>query len=158
MTRIWGWVAATIVMAAVLFGISQYDWRDYEAAVDSSGQRIQQRAGPNEGGQPGTTIGTGEIHRAGQLTAITGQLRLTDEQRRRVRGQIAGRPEARVQTADFTISVGASVPPQVELQDLPMELADTLGGYHGSQYLIVRDQVVIIDESRRIVAIIPNVG
>jgi hypothetical protein len=39
-----------------------------------------------------------------------------------------------------------------------MEMADTLGGYHGSQFLIVRDQVVIVDEARRIVAIIPNVG
>lgn len=152
MKTIWGWLAATVVMVAVLFGISQYDWRSH----DQDPTRSQQRAGMSESARHDATTGTGEAQRAPEGTA--GQLRLSDEQRRRVRAQLAGRGDARVQSADFTISVGASVPRQVQLPDLPMELADTLGGYHGSKYLIVRDQVVIVDESRRIVAIIPHVG
>src|SRR5687767_14983561 len=122
MRRIWGWIAATVVMAAVLFGISQYDWRNHDAAQTPTDQRASKRE---------ATTGSGE--RAQEVITTAGQLRLTDEQRRRVRAQLTGRGEARVQTADFTISVGASVPRQVQLQDLPMELADTLGGYHGSQ-------------------------
>lgn len=163
MRRIWSWVAVTVVMAAVLFGISQFDWRSHEQALAPNGPRTDQSAGVSEAGKNDlikndVTIGKGDAQRAQEITTTAGRLQLTDEQRRRVRAQLTGRGEARVETADFTISVGASVPRQIELPDLPMELADTLGGYHGSKYLIVRDQCVIIDEGRRIVAIIPNVG
>jgi hypothetical protein len=156
MKSIFGWVAATVVMVAVLFGISQYDWRGHDQ--DPTGQRYQQRAGMSQAGKQDSTTGKSEEQRAQDVEGTARDLRLSDDQRRRIKAQLAARGEARVQTADFTISVGASVPRQVQLHDLPMETADTLGGYHGSQFLIVRDQGVIVDEARRIVAIIPHVG
>jgi hypothetical protein len=156
MKSIWGWIAACVLMVAVLFGISQYDWRNH--GQDATGQRSQQHSGMSTAGKQAATTGKSANQRYAEVTGTARDLRLTDEQRRRIRAQLTGRGEARVQTADFSISIGVSVPRQVHLQDLPMEIADSLGGYHGSQYLIVRDQVIIIDESRRIVAIIPKVG
>ena len=45
------------------------------------------------------------------------------------------------------------------MHDLPNEIADALGGYNGDQYLLVRNQLVIVDRaSRRIVALIPGVA
>jgi hypothetical protein len=158
MRSILGWVAATVLMVAVLFGISRYDWRNHDQAQNATGQRSQQSSGMSQAGKLDATTGKSEEQRSQEVLGTARELRLNDEQRRRIRAQLGARGEARVQTADFTISVGASVPRQVQLHDLPMEMADTLGGYHGSQFLIVRDQVVIVDEARRIVAIIPNVG
>jgi Protein of unknown function (DUF1236) len=64
-----------------------------------------------------------------------------------------------VNKVDFSLVVGSSVPRDVELQNLSPEIADALGGYSGDQYLLVRDQLVIVDRSsRRIVALIPGVG
>jgi hypothetical protein len=53
----------------------------------------------------------------------------------------------------------AAVPRQAQLTDLPAGLADLLYGSNGDQYLLVRDQMIIVDsQSRRIVALIPGVG
>ena len=154
MRSILRWAAVAVVMVGILFGISQYDWRGHELAQNASGERDQQRSSLS--GRPGGTNGKSGEQR--DMFGPARELRLTEEQRRVIKAQLVARREARVQAADFPVSVGTSVPPQVPVQDLPMEIADTLGGYHGSQYLIIRDQVVIVDESRRIVAVIANVG
>jgi hypothetical protein len=83
---------------------------------------------------------------------------LTPEQREKIRGQVAGPRLSRVDTSEFTPTLGTVVPAHVLLHRLPAELADVIGGYHGSYYLIVRDQLVIVDPNvRRIVAVVPGV-
>jgi hypothetical protein len=60
---------------------------------------------------------------------------------------------------DFSVVIGAAVPRQAQLKDLPATLADMLNGYNGDQYILIRDQMIIVDhQSRRIVAVIPGVG
>jgi hypothetical protein len=59
----------------------------------------------------------------------------------------------------FSIVIGSSVPREVKLEDLPVEIADVLNGYNGDQYLIVGDQLVVVDrQSRSISAIVPGIG
>ena len=86
-------------------------------------------------------------------------LSLTDQQREQIRAYFAKRQGHAVDNVSFTLSIGAAVPRQVELHDLPAELADIMQGYRGGQYIRVRDQLVIVDQpSRRVVAIVPGIG
>ena len=65
----------------------------------------------------------------------------------------------RLQSVDFSVAIGAAVPRKVELQKLPPQITSVLGGYQGDDYLIVGDQLVIVDQSaRRVIAIVPNIG
>jgi hypothetical protein len=51
------------------------------------------------------------------------------------------------------------VPHQVALKDIPPEITQVMNGYQGDQYLLVQDEMVIVDQhSRRVVAIVPAVG
>jgi hypothetical protein len=89
----------------------------------------------------------------------TSHVSLTAEQKQRLSGLLKGQPQARRDSAGLTLSIGASVPPQIELANLPDAAADVLHGYNGDKYLIIGDQLVIVDrEIKRIVALIPNVA
>jgi hypothetical protein len=71
----------------------------------------------------------------------------------------AGKSANRLQSVDFSVAIGAAVPRKVELQKLPAQISSVIGGYQGDDYLIVGDQLVIVDRSaRRVVAIVPNIG
>jgi hypothetical protein len=51
------------------------------------------------------------------------------------------------------------VPAQAELHQLPGTVSSIMNGYQGDNYILVRDQLVIVDrESRRVVAIIPGIA
>jgi len=92
------------------------------------------------------------------LNSATG-LKLTDVQREQIRSYFAGKSANRLQSVDFSVAIGAAVPRQVELQKLPDQISSVLGGYQGDDYLIVGDQLVIVDQSaRRVVAIVPNIS
>jgi uncharacterized protein DUF1236 len=99
-----------------------------------------------------------EDPRTREITGPAAALAPTPEQREKIRGQVAGPRESRVDTSEFTPTLGNIVPLHVLLHRLPAEIADIMGGYHGSDYLIVRDQLVIVDpNARRIVAVVPGV-
>jgi hypothetical protein len=60
---------------------------------------------------------------------------------------------------DFSVAIGAAVPQQVKLQKLPSQISSVIGGYQGDDYLLVGDQLIIVDPSaRRVVAIVPGIG
>jgi hypothetical protein len=155
---VWAWIAATVVVVAGLVGVSRYDWSDQGPGRDATGQFSQQRSGASEAGKHDTMTGKSQSERFDEVTGSLRPVQLNEDQRRRVRELLASQTAARVDTFDYSISIGASVPRQIQLHDLPLELADALGGYHGSKFIVVRDQMVIVDEGRRIVAIVPNVA
>jgi hypothetical protein len=64
-----------------------------------------------------------------------------------------------VQSANFSLSIGAAVPQDVPLQKLPPEMSSAMGGYQGDDYVLVGDKLVIVDPSaRRVIALVPNVS
>ena len=66
---------------------------------------------------------------------------------------------ARVENQPFTVSVGAVVPQQVPLKQIPTDFASALNGFQGDDYVLVGNQLVIVDAAvRRVVAIIPEVA
>ncbi len=86
-------------------------------------------------------------------------MQLTANQREQIRSYFAGKNVNRLQSAGFSLAIGAAVPQQVELQKLPPEIWSVINGYQGDEYVLVGDQLVIVDPSaRRVVAIVPSIG
>ena len=106
-----------------------------------SSPRFQQSSGESAAGKNETTTGKSEGERAREITGTAEPLKLTQEQRQRIGNALRNGPT--LDTVDVSLSVGAAVPRQIDLHDLPTEVADTLHGYNGDKYLLVRDQLVI---------------
>jgi hypothetical protein len=94
-----------------------------------------------------------------QIMHTSKELSLGAEQRQEIQKRIAAQNAPRLDRADFELMIGASVPRQVELRDLPSDISTVMGGYNGSQYVLVRGTLVVVDrESRRVVAIVPEMS
>ena len=62
----------------------------------------------------------------------------------------------RVDRVDFDISVGVRVPIRVRVAPLPREIIEIVPEYRGYEYVMVRDEIVILrPQTREIVTIIP---
>jgi hypothetical protein len=89
------------------------------------------------------------------VATASGDEDLTPEQLQAVDNFAALRAKKRVEAVGFRVAIGAAVPRQVELRELPRDLARALP-YWGDQYVLLPDRLVIVErESRRIVAIVP---
>jgi hypothetical protein len=81
---------------------------------------------------------------------------LNADQRKAVDDFVAHQTQQKTNHIDFTIAVGAAVPRNVSLGNIPRELADKLSSYSGDQYLVISNRFVVVERAtRRIVAIIP---
>jgi len=86
----------------------------------------------------------------------TGNVTLTSEQRTRIQQTVlAGRNVPRVDNVTFALNVGVAVPATVRIVDVPPTLIEIYPQWRGHQYFVVRDEIVIVDRSRKIVATVP---
>ena len=86
-------------------------------------------------------------------------LKLSEAQRQQIRQYFASKPGQRMQSANFSLAIGAAVPQDVPLQKLPPEILSAMGGYQGNDYVLIGDQLVIVDPSaRRVVALVPQIS
>ena len=146
----------------------------------------QEQRGPQnqrgaQGNQPGQTGANGTQERVGQdqdhaqdrgkaqgqaqQNGTSGRsggaggasVQLSQDQRTKIRGVIVGdRNVARVDHADFNIRVGVAVPRTVHIAVLPPEVVTIVPEYRGFEYVMVGDQLLIIDpDTLEIVAILP---
>lgn len=154
---------ATLGLAVLLGTVSApalSQQRDQATPEAATGTKSNQEAGQSAVGKDGgpKNDNTGSRSRAIEQSG-TGALSVSAEQQQKSREALAKANPNRVDSVPWTVTVGAAVPRQAELRDLPSEVADILGGYKGAQYVLVRDQLVIVDtEARRIVAIVPGMG
>jgi hypothetical protein len=147
-------------------------------------QRGAQNQRGGEGNEPGHAVAPGTKERMGQDRmgqdqdrgqergkAVPGQaqqngpggrsggasVQLSQDQRTKIRGVIVGdRNVARVDHADFNIRVGVAVPRTVHVAVLPPEVVTIVPEYRGFEYVVVGDQLLIIDPNTlEIVAILP---
>ena len=158
-------VASAVFVAAFLVWVMVVQPYDRTQSSDGrsneqSGQSVAARDGPlvpklnpTTGGRPQNAN-----ENAREIDQSSAPLKLSDKQREQIRLLIAGLPAPpRVTDQPFTVSVGAAVPNQVPLKQLPTELATLLNGFQGDDYVLVGDQLVIVDATvRRVVAIIPK--
>jgi hypothetical protein len=85
-----------------------------------------------------------------------GTVQLSSEQKTKVHEVVTKESSARVDNVDFSISVNTVVPRHVRLHVLPPILVEIVPQYRTYRYIIVRDEILIIDpDTFRIVAIIP---
>jgi hypothetical protein len=86
----------------------------------------------------------------------SGSVQLSQEQKTKVHEIVTKQSSARVESVDFSISVGIVVPRRVHLYALPQELVVIVPQYRKYKYVIVGDEILIIDpRTFRIVAVIP---
>jgi hypothetical protein len=99
----------------------------------------------------GTTTTTGQ-GAAGGRAAVN----LSTEQRTRIQTVIKEKSHVRPATnINFSVSVGARVPRSVHLYPLPVEVVDVYPSWRGYQFILVGDEIVVIDPNTfEIVAVI----
>ena len=60
-----------------------------------------------------------------------------------------------IRGADFAVRVGAAVPGRYRFRPLPPEIIDLVPEYEGYDYIVVDDQILILDpDTREVVAVI----
>jgi Protein of unknown function (DUF1236) len=132
-------------------------------------QRGAQGNEPGQAGAPGTKERMGQDQDRGK--AVPGQaqqngtsgraggasVQLSQDQRTKIKDVIVrDRNVARVNGANFAVSVGARVPRDVHVTVLPPEVVTIVPEYRGFEYVLVGDQLLIIDpDTLEIVAILP---
>lgn len=80
---------------------------------------------------------------------------LSQEQNVRIREDIIKNRAARVDNVDFALNVGAVVPRHIHLVPLPARVVRIMPRYRGFKYIVVRDEIIVIDpRTYRIVAVI----
>jgi hypothetical protein len=101
---------------------------------------------------PGQAQQSGTSGRAGGAS-----VQLSQDQRTKIKDVIVrDRNVARANGANFSVSVGARVPRDVHVTVLPPEVVSIVPEYRGFEYVLVGDQLLIIDpDTLEIVAILP---
>lgn len=97
--------------------------------------------------------------RSGPQTTTTGQAgagaKLSTEQRTQITSVIRSQRVAPVTNVNFSVSVGTRVPRTVEFHTLPAEVVTIYPQWRGYRFIIVKEEIVIIDPNTyEIVAVI----
>jgi peptidoglycan hydrolase-like protein with peptidoglycan-binding domain len=118
----------------------------------------QQRQAP-QNQQQGQTTRPSEQPAQGQAQqgqAGQGQVNLSPEQRTRIAQTVlSDRNAPRVDNVNFSLSVGTVVPSHVRVAPVHSALIEINPAWRGHEYFIVRDEIVIVDNGRRVVATVP---
>jgi hypothetical protein len=105
----------------------------------------------------------GNQERMGQQNGTSGRasgganVQLSQDQRTKIKDVVVGgRNVARADNVNFNIRVGVAVPRTVHVAVLPAEVVTIVPEYRGFEYVVVGDQLLIIDPNTlEIVAILP---
>jgi hypothetical protein len=129
------------------------------------GSAQEQRSPPNQrGAQDNDQAGANRNQdRMGQQNGAAGRasgganVQLTQDQRTKIKDVVVGgRNVARADNVNFNIRVGVAVPRTVHVAVLPPEVVTIVPEYRGFEYVVVGDQLLIIDPNTlEIVAILP---
>jgi hypothetical protein len=116
-----------------------------------------QRGNEQRGAQDNDRAGNQEQHNGTSGRAGGASVRLSQDQRTRVKDVIVrDRNVARVNSANFSVNVGARVPRDVHVSVLPPDVVTIVPEYRGFEYVVVGDQLLIIDPNTlEIVDILP---
>jgi len=121
---------------------------------------------PQRGAQnneSGRADANGNQDRMGQQNGAAGRasgganVQLTQDQRTKIKDVVVGgRNVARADSVNFNVRVGVAVPRTVHVAVLPPEVVTIIPEYRGFEYVVVGDQLLIIDpDTLEIVAILP---
>jgi hypothetical protein len=134
--RLWlsGAAVAVVLFAACLvwlFAVPNGGYGPKRGSSAAAGTLANQGAGQSSTARndqvlteksPAGGAGQSASGEAAQIDKGAAPLKLSDAQRRQIASYFAGKPADRVKNADFALSVGAAVPAQVPLRQLPAEV------------------------------------
>jgi hypothetical protein len=100
---------------------------------------------------------SGTVGRKEELVgSAVNDLHMTPDQVNAIKSFAAKHADQRVQSVDYTMTVGAAVPLSAKLHAVPPQLGQALPSFKDDQYVIVGNQFIIVEKNtRRIVAIVP---
>jgi hypothetical protein len=103
-----------------------------------------------EGRQDKNGVNSAETKGAGERSQTTGQAgagaKLTSDQRTKITTVIRNEHAAPVNNVNFSIAVGSRVPREgVSFRPLPAEVVTIYPEWRGYEYILVRNQIVVID-------------
>jgi len=104
---------------------------------------------PRQPGQPGQAP-QGQA----QQGQTGGSVTLTPEQRTRIRQTVLVAGAPRVSSVNFALSVGTAVPTSVHVVEVAPVLVEIHPEWRGFYYFVVGDEIIIVDRSHRIVAVV----
>lgn len=125
-------------------------------------QRVQGQTQPNGPqhlqGQAQQPKGT-QQNRTGTASVTggaRGHVQVTQQQRTQIHEHFAHMRVDRIEHPQFSVSVGAEIPRSVHVETLPPEIVEIVPEYRGFDYVMVGDEILIVDpDSLQIVAVIP---
>ncbi len=103
----------------------------------------QNRTGANQTGQSNTTVNA------------NANVNIEPEKQERVVNVLKDKREARTDV-NFSVSVGVTVPTRVKFQPLPREVVEIVPQYRGYDYVVVRNEIVIVEPKTRKVVYVLN--
>src|ERR1700730_15715163 len=146
-----------------------------QSAAGNRNQREQTTTGQSErnlnqapsAGQAGRNAPQGQAQQsqpmgqsqrgAAETTQQAQGVSVTPQQRTRIRESVfASNSVPRVDNVNFAVRVGTAIPGSVHLVALPETLVEIYPQWRDHEYFVVRDEVVIVDHSHRIVAVVPT--
>ena len=117
--------------------------------------------------QPGTPP-SAQPERAGQRQAPSGaaaqpgtasSVSVTQEHQSKFNEVIEKQKVKPVTNVNFSVSVGSNVPRSVRLYDVPRDIVTVYPEYRGKKFVVVRDEIVIIEPgTQKVVAVMPRSG
>ena len=90
---------------------------------------------------------------------VNASVNINDQQRTRVSESITRLNVQPLNNVNFSLNVGTAVPRDLHLQPLPADIVDVVPQYRGYNFLVVRDEIVIVEPSTyQIVTVLPRHG
>ena len=120
------------------------------------GEKNEQNANENRGTMDRNATDNRSMDKAGTTTGQAGAAaKLSTEQRTTVRAAIDKQHVRNITNVNFSISVGTRVPRTVTFHPLPVELVTYYPSWRGYEYILVNDQIIVVNpRTLEIVAIL----
>ena len=121
-------------------------------------------AGSNQSGAAGSnnqsgSAAPGSSGAAANQTNVNSSANIQPQQQSKIVETLRSRRSEATTNVNFTVNVGATVPETVHYSPLPEEIVSIVPQYRGYDYVMVRDEVVIIEpRTRKIVTVIHEGG
>jgi hypothetical protein len=133
--------------------MSQEEERNKSTQRGVETERAPQERGTGVTGNEQRQDNTARSHEQRERAAV----KLSQDQRTKIKDVVVrDRDVARLPSASFSVSVGAMVPRTVHVRVLPSDVVTIVPEYRGFDYIIIGDQLLIIDPvTMEIVAILP---
>ena len=131
-----------------------------EGQVQGQGSQKNERATQREETQKSQVQGKDQkqgTQQNAQGKASAKSVQLSSEQRSKVRTTLTRNSRAeRLNNVNFSISIGTRIPRTVRYYPLPIEVVEIVPEYRGYYYVLVDDEILIIDpDTFEIVAVLP---